>query len=262
MRFKPKLTAKWSVKHEEELIKIWKEEKVYAFNRNSKKPFFSIDTPPPYASGAWHIGAAAHYTQIDMIARTMRFKGYEVYFPFGVDRNGLPVEVQAEKHYKIKMHECSREEFINLCKKFLDNVEKELLKLAERLGFSCDLENYFQTDMPKWRAITQATFIWAFKKGLVYESDRPTNYCPGCKTTLADAEVEYKEKPTKLVYMKFKVAETGEEIVIASTRPELLASCAAVLYNPKDERYTHLEGLHAIVPLYSHEVPILSLIHI
>ncbi len=247
---KPKLEKKhWSPEMESYVQDVWEKEEIYKFNPNSSKPIFSIDTPPPYASGKWHIAAAIHYSQIDMIARTQRMKGYDVYFPFGVDRNGLPVEVETEKRHNIKMFEYPREDFLKLCKEFLDEAEKDILSIVKRLGISADLKNYFQTDSQKWRAITQATFIDVWNKGYVYEDYRPNIYCPRCRTTLADAEVEYKELPTKLVYLKFRVEGSERYVVVATTRPELLPACKAVVYNPKDDRYKWLKGRRVITPL-------------
>ncbi len=255
-RSQPKLKEKhWTPDMELEIQEVWEQENTYRFNPESEKPFFSIDTPPPYASGKWHIAAAIHYSQIDMIARTQRMKGYEVYFPFGVDRNGLPVEVETEKRYNIKMLEYPREEFLKLCRDFLDEAEKDILSISRRLGISADFKNYFQTDSDTWRAVTQATFIDAWNKGYVYVDYRPNNYCPRCGTTLADAEVEYRELPTKLVYLKFKIEGTEDSVIVATTRPELLPACKAVIYNPEDERYAWLKGKRLITPLEKH-VPV------
>jgi len=252
---KPKLEEKhWIPEMELKIQKIWEEEKLFKFNVDSPKPKFSIDTPPPYASGKWHMGAAIHYSQIDMIARTMRMKGYETFFPFGIDRNGLPVEVQAEKHYGVNMFDVPREKFIEMCKNFLDQAENDILSIAKRLGLSADFNNVYRTDSDLWRAVTQKTFIDAWKAGLVYEDLKPNNYCPRCRTTLADAEVEYEERETTLVYLKFHL-EDGEELIIATTRPELLPACEALIFNPSDERYTALEGRYAFTPL-GKKVPI------
>ena len=255
--FKPKIAeTRWNIEEEEKLLELWEKEKLYEFNPNTDKPIFSIDTPQPYASGAWHVGAAAHYAQIDMVARYFRMLGYEVLFPFGIDRNGLPVEVQVEKKYGIRAYEVPREKFIKMCKSFLDEVEKEILHIAWRLGLSANLKGYYQTDSPEYRALTQATFIELWRRGLIYEAEQVVIWCPGCRTTIAESEVEYAEKYTDLVYIKFKVKETGEDVVIATTRPELLCTCALVIFNPADKRYKHLEGKHVIVPIFNHVVPI------
>ena len=255
--FKPKIKAsRWDIKHEEEQIRLWEKEHTYRFNKTSKKPLFSIDTPPPYASGPWHVAGAAHYAQIDMVARYFHMKNHEVLFPLGIDRNGLPVEVQVEKDLKIHAYDTPREEFIKLCADFLDKVEAQIIQTASRMGMSCDFANHYHTDSPEYRMTTQATFIEMWNRGLVHEDKRPTSWCPVCRTTVADAEIDYAEIPTSLNYMKFKVKETGEPIIIATTRPELLCTCAMVLFNPDDSRYQHLNGKSAIVPIFKQVVPI------
>jgi len=247
----------WSPEMELEIQEVWKREKLYRFDPESDKPKFSIDTPPPYASGRWHVAAAMHYAEIDMIARSMRMRGYEVYFPWGIDRNGLPVEVETEKRHKIKMFEYPREEFIELCRRFLDEAEEDITRIAMRLGLSADFENTFRTDSELWRTVTQATFIRAWERGLIYEDYRPNNYCPRCRTTLADAEIEYKELRSLLVYVKFRVEGESSHVVVATTRPELLPACACVIYNPEDERYKWLRGRKVITPL-GKAVPIME----
>jgi valyl-tRNA synthetase len=256
---KPKIKAsRWSIELEEEQTRRWEKEKTYQFNKMSKKPIFSIDTPPPYASGPWHVAGAAHYAQIDMIARYFRMKDYEVLFSFGIDRNGLPVEVQVEKELNLHAHEIPREEFIKLCSQFLDKVEVQILQIASRMGMSCDLANHYKTDSPEYRMATQASFIELWNKGLIYQDKRPTNWCPVCRTTIADAEIDYDEIETVLNYIKFKIKEKSETVMIATTRPELLCTCEAVLFNPEDSRYQHLNGKKVIVPIFEKEVPIMT----
>jgi len=125
------------------------------------------------------------------------------------------------------------------------------------MGMSCNLKDVYNTDSEDYRTLTQTTFIDLWKKGLVYEDFRPSNFCPHCKTVIADAEIEYEELETKLYYVKFKVKETLEDLLIATTRPELLCACRAVLIHPEDERYKHLHGKNAIIPHYNREVPII-----
>ena len=256
--FTPKIVEKrWD--HNMELLtqQFWEKEGLYKFNVNSKKSIFTIDTPPPYPSGRpWHIGALAHYAQIDMIARTSRALGYETLFPIGIDRNGLPVERYVETTYKIEMRSQDREKFIELCAHALDELEAEMVGLMKREGLSPNFANKYRTDGEDYRKLTQRTFIELWEKHLIYESTYPSNYCPGCQTTIADAEIIYQEKPTKLVSIAFKVKETGEELVIATTRPELMSSCQLVIVNPEDESYKKLHGLHAVVPIFEREVEI------
>jgi valyl-tRNA synthetase len=257
--FKPKIKeSRWSTEQEERQIQTWEKQNTYKFNGSSGKSIFSIDTPPPYVSGKMHAAQAGHYAQIDMVARHSRMKGYEVLFPLGVDRNGLPVEVQVEKEYRIRAHEVPREKFIEICSDFLDKVEADILQTLRRMGMSCDFGDYYRTDSPEYRMATQASFIEMWKKGLVYEDKRPTNWCPVCGTSIADAEIDYTETETTLNYIKFKVEQTGETISIATTRPELLCTCAALFFNPEDSRYLHLKEKKAIVPIFKQKVPILA----
>ncbi|MCD6260476.1 MAG: valine--tRNA ligase [Thaumarchaeota archaeon] len=257
--FRPRIEEKrWDPSWEEKIYEKWVEEGIYRFRLRSKKPKFVIDTPPPYPSGRpWHIGAAAHYSQIDMIARTSRMLGYEVYFPIGIDRNGLPVELYTERMYGVSIKEVSREKFIELCSHALDDLEKEMIWIMKRMGLSGDFENYYRTDSEEYRKLTQATFIELWNRGLIYTATRPNNYCWECGTTIADAEVVYEERPAKLVYIRFKLKDSPGDLIIATTRPELLGACQAVLVNPRDERYTHLHGKHVIVPIYGQVVEII-----
>ena len=263
--FKPKIKDKtWDPSKESILFRKWQEEGIYRFDENSNKEVFSIDTPPPYVNTPVHIGQAYTYVWMDIFARYKRMTGYNVLFPIGLDKNGLPVEVQAEKAFGITMHETPREEFIAKCKQLLQESGETSLETFKRLGLSCNswkleykIGGRYETDDPEYRRLTQETFIEFWKKGLIYEDEKVTNYCPICRTTISDAEVEYEEEETLLNYIKFKVKETGEDILIATTRPELLCSCRIVLFNPSDERYQHLEGKHAIVPIYGHIVKII-----
>jgi valyl-tRNA synthetase len=261
----PKLKeTRWSVEREKEVLAKWEEERigVFEFSPEDVREIIAIDTPPPYASGKWHVGGAAHYAQIDMIARYFRMKGYNVLVPFYADRNGLPVEVQAEKKLGVNPHELAktpegRERFLEACKSFLDEAEKNIVNVWRRLG--CSFQYWVNgTDSPEYRALTQATFIELYKKGLIYEAERPVNWCPRCKTTLADAELEHEEEEGELYYIRFTVKETGEDLIVATTRPEMLRSCKALVYNPSDERYVKYKGMHAVNPLYGHEMPILE----
>ncbi len=256
-KFFPLITQKrWDHNLERKIFDDWRREGIYNLRISKAKKPFVIDTPPPYPSGTWHIGAVAHFSQIDMIARTERMRGNLVLFPIGFDRNGLPVEIYTESLYKVKMRETPREKFVELCATALDSLESEMLGIMGRIGLSGDYERKYRTDDPAYRRFTQSTFIELWKRGLVYEATRPNNYCHECGTTIADAEVEYEELPTRLVHVKFKVKETGEPLVIATTRPELICSCQLVIVNPSDERYANLHGKHAMLPIYNRDIEI------
>ncbi len=251
---------RWDVAKESEIWETWQKEGIYRFNENSGKPIFTIDNPPPYVSGRWHVGGALHYASIDFIARFMRMKGFEVLYKFGLDRNGLPVEVSVEKEFGIRMVETPREEFLKKCKEHLDQVGENILNICRIMGFSnnsFEWDEIYKTDQEEYRALTQATFIELWRKGYIYEDDRPVSWCSDCQTAIAEAEIERREEETDLVYVKFKVKETGEDLIIATTRPELICACGAVIVNPKDERYVHLHGSTAVTPIYGKEVPII-----
>ncbi len=250
----PKISEKaWNPQLEKDIQRLWEEEKTYEFVPQDDN--YTIDTPPPYPSGRpWHIGAAAHYAQIDMIARTARMAGKNVYFPIGIDRNGLPVELYTEKKHKIRMRETERGEFLNLCKDALDDLEAEMILIMKNLGISGNFTDYYRTDSQEYRALTQSTFIELWKKGKVYQANRPNNYDWVSGTTIADAEIVYEDLSTQLVYMKFRIKDTDKDIIIASTRPELLCACKTIIVNPEDERYTQYIGKEVIVPITSAEV--------
>jgi valyl-tRNA synthetase len=252
----PKIEEKaWNPELELQIRKRWEDSNLYNFTPSNEN--FTIDTPPPYPSGRpWHIGAASHYSQIDMIARTARMAGKNVYFPIGIDRNGLPVELYTEKKHNIRMHETKRDEFIELCKEALDDLEAEMIQIMKSLGISANFTNYYRTDSEEYRTLTQATFIELWKKGLVYLANRPNNYDWVSGTTIADAEITYLDLPTKLVYMKFEVKDLQKTLIIASTRPELLCACKAIIVNPEDKRYESLLGKKVIVPISNQEVEI------
>jgi len=245
----------WNPEIERNILKQWQDSHIYDFKPEGD--IFVIDTPPPYPSGRpWHIGAAAHYAQIDMIARTARMSGKNVLFPIGIDRNGLPVEMYTEKKYNIKMRETERGEFLKMCATALDDLEAEMIQIMKSLGISGNFSDYYRTDSEEYRILTQSTFIELWKKGLVYLANRPNNYDWVIGTTIADAEITYMEIPTKLLYMKFKIKNSDKTITAASTRPELLCACQAIIVNPEDQRYADIVGKKAIIPIVNREVEI------
>jgi valyl-tRNA synthetase len=258
-QFSAKLEAtSWDPKLELEVRQLWEAERNFRFKPSpDKRKNFVLDTPPPYPSGRpWHPGALTQYAQIDMMARAARMRGLQVMYPVGIDRNGLPVEIYAERKYRVQMRKTPREEFINLCKHALDDLEAYMIGLLKTIGISGDFEAKYRTDSEEYRKLTQWSFMEMWKKGLVYVANRPNNYCVDCNTTIADAEIEYEELPTYLVTNRFKVKGTNHELHVATTRPELLAACQLVVVNPKDERYAQLVGKTAVVPIYDRPVPI------
>ncbi len=260
----PKLDGKrWEKEFEEPIRQKWRQQKAYLFQTKDKRPIFSIDTPPPYVNAPIHIGHATVYTIMDMIARYKRMTGHNVLFPLGLDRNGIPIEVTVEKKHNISVMDTPREKFIKLCEEMLEKSSLESLDAFYKLGHSYNSwekgekpGDVYYTDSEEYRRLTQDTFIDMWKKGMIYKADRVSNYCPVCGTTISDADIVYRDIESAFNYIKFQVKETGEDITIGTTRPELLCTCEIILFNPEDERYQHLDGKHAITPLYNKEVPI------
>ena len=220
----------------------------YGFNPDSGKEIFVIDTPPPYPSGTWHIGAVAQYSMIDVIARSQRLLGKEVFFPWGVDRNGINIEFTVEKKFGKKMRTYDRGDFIDNCRETIEEFTQAMRNTAARVGLSCDFAKEYLTDSPEYRAVTQSIFTKLFKMGEIIEDLRPNIYDPVEKTTIADAEVERINRMSKLVDVKWQT-EDGEEVIISTTRPELICACGIVVVHPDDDRYSHLVGKKIILPV-------------
>jgi len=251
----------WSSEVEKKITEKWKNSDLFKFDKKTKKKIYSIDTPPPYVNSPVHMGHAVTYCFMDMFARYKRMKGFEVLFPLGLDNNGLPIEMGAEKKYKISAFKMSREEFVEYCKKLIDECGITSMDTFAKLGISFnsykegkEIGAVYKTDAPEYRTLTQETFIDLYKKGFVYEDARINNWDSKLRTTIADSEIEYKDIPSTFNDIKWKVKETGEEIVIGTTRPELICSCGMVIYNPEDKRYKKLEGKTAISPIFGKEV--------
>ncbi|MBU2576604.1 MAG: valine--tRNA ligase [Nanoarchaeota archaeon] len=261
----PKLSEikNWNVEIESEITKNWQKSELFKFNPKTKKKIYSIDTPPPYINFPIHMGHAVTYCFMDFFARYRRMKGEEVLFPLGLDRNGLPIEMAAEKKYKVSPFKVGREKFVEYCEKLLSESSAESIDSFAKLGISFssykegkEIGAIYNTDSPEYRTLTQTTFIELYKKGLIYEDSRINNWDPKLRTTIADSEIDYEEINSTFNDIKWKVKETGEEVIIGTTRPELIATCGMVIYNPKDKRYKHLEGKTVISPIFEEEIPI------
>jgi len=220
----------------------------YKFDPTSDREIFIIDTPPPYPSGTWHIGAVAQYSMIDVIARSQRLIGKEVRFPWGVDRNGINIEFTVEKKTGRKMRTYDRAEFLDICSDTIESYTQAMRQTAKRVGLSCDYENEYLTDSPEYRAISQTIFVELFKRGDIIEDLRPNIYDPVEGTTIAEAEVQRIQRMTNLCDVVWKTQD-GEEIVITTTRPEMICACGVVVVHPEDERYMHLIGKTVDLPL-------------
>ncbi|NLU53280.1 MAG: valine--tRNA ligase [Clostridiaceae bacterium] len=243
-------------KAEKEMQDFWKENSIYSFDLESPNEIYSIDTPPPTVSGSLHIGHIFSYTQAEMIARFKRMQGYNVFYPFGFDDNGLPTERLVEKEEGIVAKNLPRSEFIKKCMATTEKYEKEFKDLWQSLGFSVDWSLQYETIDPMVQRISQKSFIRLFKEGKAYVKESPVLWCTECQTSIAQAELELKEKDTTFNYIIFK--SDDEDLLVATTRPELLYGCVCLFINPEDERFRHFIGKSATVPLYNYEIPILA----
>lgn len=248
---------------EEKWLAFWEKQHTYRFDPGDKtRKIFSIDTPPPTVSGKMHLGHAFGNSQQDFIARFKRMKGFNVLQPFGTDDNGLPTKLLIEKLKKVRAKDIGRDAFRKLC---FDTLEKELKPAYtydwKRLGISCDFTVRYSTIDPHCRKVSQKSFLDLYRQGREYRAQAPAMFCPKCQTAISQVELEDKEIDSHFNDITFFTTDDNgskEELVIATTRPELLPACVAVFYHPTDKRYQHLKGSKAKVPLFDLEVPILE----
>ena len=241
---------------EKQMQEFWEREQIYRFNKNADGKIYSIDTPPPTVSGDLHIGHLFSYTQGEMIARFRRMQGYNVFYPFGFDDNGLPTERLVEREEKIRAHTMPRSEFIKKCQNTSSKYENEFKAFWQSLGFSVNWETEYQTISLEVRKISQELFLELVKMGKAYTKESPVLWCTECQTSIAQAELETADIESTFNYLPFFVG--GKPLEVATTRPELLYGCVCLFVNPDDERYRQYIGKSALVPLYEYEVPILA----
>jgi len=237
----------------------WEEMGVYRFDWEDKtRTIFSIDTPPPYPSGEFHMGNVLNWTYFDMVARYKRMRGSNVYFPQGWDCHGLGIEVQVEREHNLRKRDMPPDKFRKLCEEL---VEKYIAMAKEgviRLGCSVDWTTEYRTMNPDYWRRTQLSFIILYNKGFMYQGTHPVNWCPRCETAIADAEVDYEEHEGTLHYIQFPLENSNEHLLIATTRPEFIPACVAVAVNPSDDRFNKYIGRKIIVPIVNRAVEIIS----
>ena len=242
---------------EEKWQKIWTENQVYKYDwADNTRPRYSIDTPPPYPSGSFHMGNVLNWTYFDIRARYKRMQGYNVHFPQGWDCHGLPTEVAVEKAHKIRRSDLPPDEFRVLCEEWIEQYIAIMKEAIIRLGCSIDWNLEYRTMEPDYMRKIQLSFLKLYDTGMIYKGEHPINWCPRCETAIADAEVERESRTGRIYTIAFNV--DGDEVLIATTRPEYLAACVAVGVHPEDERFKHLIGKEAETPLYNRKVPIIS----
>ncbi|MBU0527487.1 valine--tRNA ligase [Candidatus Micrarchaeota archaeon] len=235
---------------EEKWQQYWQENKTYQFDEeDNTKEIYSIDTPPPFTSGELHMGHVLSYSFFDFAARYKRMRGFNVYYPQGWDTQGFPTEVKVEKKYG----RLPPAEFREKCVEWTHDMIARMKKQMNEMGFSADWRYEYRTMDPDYHKKVQMSLIQMYGDKLVYRDKYPVYWCTRCGSAVAKAELDDEEKNGTLNHIKF-TGPGGEELIIATTRPEMLAACGAVLYNPEDERYKNLSGKKITTPLGA-EVP-------
>ncbi len=251
------LDKKYNFKDKEiKWMNYWNDNNIYKFEPDNRE-IYSIDTPPPTVNGKIHIGHIFSYSQAEMIARYKRIRGYNVFYPFGFDDNGLPSERLVEKEQGKKAHEIGREEFNKICFKTTNKYEDEFKKLFLRAGFSADINNAYKTVSESSEKISQLNFIELVNKGACYHKESPALWCNECLTSIAQAELETKKIKTMFNYINYETTDK-EIFTIATTRPELIPAIVSIFVNPNDEEHKHLIGKIAHIPIIDVEVPIIA----
>jgi valyl-tRNA synthetase len=242
---------------DQEIKNFWDQNGVYTFVADKNKEIFSVDTPPPTVSGTLHIGHVFSYTHTDLIVRYKRMQGFNAFYPMGFDDNGLATERFVEKKNGLKAQNLKRSDFIELCLKDCAEAEKDFEKLWKTLGLSVDWGKTYSTIGRDARVVSQKSFLKLLKDKKIYRKQEPALYCTTCQTSIAQADLDNDELASTFNTVAFKT-EAGEELLIATTRPELLPACVALMYNPNDARYGHLKGMHAITPVFGKRVPCIA----
>ncbi|MGD8506820.1 MAG: valine--tRNA ligase [Candidatus Bathyarchaeota archaeon] len=243
---------------EEKWQNKWEDIGIYRFDwKDRKRPAYTIDTPPPYPSGDFHMGNMLNWTYFDIVARYKRMRGYNVHFPQGWDCHGLPTEVETEEHYGIKKTDVPPDKFRKLCEQFVEKYIDVMKTAIKRLGCSIDWTTEYKTMNPDYWRRTQLSFILLYKKGFIYQGTHPVNWCPRCETAIADAEVEHENREGTLHFIKFPLEDKGH-LTIATTRPELLPACVTVVVDPNDDRYKQYVGNDINVPIAKRKVKIIA----
>ncbi|QZA89302.1 valine--tRNA ligase [Salinarchaeum sp. IM2453] len=257
----------------------WVDQQTYTYDPETADPdlTFTIDTPPPTVSGSLHMGHLYGFTLQDMIARFRRMYDGNALYPFGYDDNGIASERLTERELGIQHGDFSRREFQEKCREVCQEYESEFTEKVQGLGASVDWTRTYKTIEPRVQQISQLSFIDLYEQGREYRQRAPAIWCPECQTAISQVEMEDAERDSHYNDIAFTLkelggnapeavgnedqeyptpVETGDDIVISTTRPELLPACVAMFVHPEDKQNAHLVGGTAEVPLFEHEVPI------
>ena len=225
-----------------------------------KKPF-SIVMPPPNVTGQLHMGHALDATLQDILTRYKRMQGYSALWLPGVDHAGISTQVKVEEVLRKEgktRYDLGRDKFLERVWAWKQKYGDRIVEQQKSMGVSCDWDrNRFTMDSVCAKAVRE-TFCELYENGLIYKGSRIINWCPHCRTALSDAEVEYKDIPGSFWYIRYPLEDSDEYLTIATTRPETMLGDTGVAVNPADERYTHLVGKNAILPLVGRKLPIVA----
>ena len=227
----------------------------------AKKPF-SIVMPPPNVTGQLHMGHALDATLQDILTRYKRMQGYSALWLPGVDHAGIATQIKVEEVLRKEegktRYDLGRDKFLERVWDWKRQYGDRIVEQQKSMGVSCDWDrSRFTMDETCAKAVRE-TFCELYDKGLIYKGSRIINWCPHCRTALSDAEVEYKDIPGSFWHIRYPIENSDEEFIIATTRPETMLGDTGVAVNPADERYTHLVGKNAILPLVGRKLPIVA----
>lgn len=247
---------------EKRLYNEWLDKGYFKSSPNPNKKPFTIVLPPPNITGQLHMGHALDHTLQDVLIRWKRMDGYETLWQPGTDHASIATEVKVVERIKEQegktKYELGREEFLKRAMDWRNEFGRKIVDQMKQLGDSCDWDRErFTMDEGCNEAVTEF-FIKLYEKGQIYRGNRIINWCPDCKTTLSDAEVEHEEKDGNFYHIKYFLKDSDDFLEIATTRPETLLGDTGIAVNPEDERYSHLVGKTAILPLVGRELPIVA----
>ncbi|MBN2367529.1 valine--tRNA ligase [Candidatus Woesearchaeota archaeon] len=212
--------------------RYWEKEQIYKFDPDdAEREIYSIDTPPPTVSGKMHLGHAFSFSQMDFVARYKRMKGYNLFYPFGTDDNGLATDRLVEKLKKVNSKKMDRNEYIKLCLDTLNEIRPGFVQDWKNVGISSDYSIFYSSINDHCRKISQKSFIELYKKGRIYRNYAPIIFCPQCRTAIAQVEMEDKKSKSTLNYIKAKMGDSY--IIYSTTRPELIYGCVGMSIDEK-----------------------------
>ncbi len=248
---------------EEKIYNIWMEEGCFRAEVNKDKKPFTIVMPPPNITGQLHMGHALDMTLQDVLTRWKRMEGFEALWLPGSDHASIATEVKVVERLKKEegktKEDIGREEFLKRAWKWKEEYGGRIVEQVKKLGNSCDWSRERFTMDEGCNEAVKEFFVTLYNKGLIYRGNRIINWCPDCRTTLSDAEVEYEDIPGKYYYVKYPYVDNSDEyFIVATTRPETMFGDVAIAAHPDDERYKHLIGKKVIVPLIGREIPIIA----